>query len=364
MQNHVVLTKHGLGVTKIQNLGDLFDLLKSHLQILLSVSSRNAETDTTTINGYSGSTNDNNSEVAVVGFPREGSNLCGVEEHHRDDRRIIITENRAAHFFQRVTEEVGVFSNGAQAITAHGGAIFTSDNPKGSQDLLRHDRREASRIYSTSRCGTNVVNQVLGCSNVATHTTKTLCKGAHEDVNFIRVHACMLTNTTAGLSKSTNGVRFVNISVALVFFGNVYNATKVTELSFHTVNTFHNNHNHCPWAVHLARFTSAFNDRRTNYSLKIHNIVVLERRGFGAGVTATVDDGGMVKFVADNERARACNSRECQGIRVESHVEYKSSRLANKTSYLLLEFSMNSHGASISHRRARSWSVEIKRSMN
>jgi hypothetical protein len=62
------------------------------------------------------------------------------------------------------------------------------------------------------------VNDGLLSGNIATHTAKTLGKGAHHNVNVGRIDATIFRHPPTGCPHAANAVRLVEINVSAVLF--------------------------------------------------------------------------------------------------------------------------------------------------
>lgn len=124
--------------------------------------------------------------------------------------------NLNTHLDQPFTEVVRVLIqlselSSTDTIGISGSAL---DYGEGGQDLLCDYWRHSVVDQEGSVVGTNVSNKLLGASDVTTHSTERLGKGAHEDIHVLGVDTGVFAHTTASGAHGTDGMGLIEVGVA------------------------------------------------------------------------------------------------------------------------------------------------------
>ena len=178
-------------------------------------------------------------------------------------------------------------------------------------------RRKGSSKDETRSQRANGVNHVSGGGNVATDATVSLAQSTGDDINT--VHDCalgalgiggvlrgidvvvkVLGNTGAVRSVHTNGMDLIQESNSAVLLGKITNLLNGSDGTAHTVHRFEsNNLGHVQW-------------ERSQLSLEVHQVVVLEDHLLGLGVSDTLNHRGVVQAVGENNTIGQLATESCQ----------------------------------------------------
>lgn len=189
-------------------------------------------------NGDSREANDNDSKTSFEAFSGKSSDFSGVVEHDGYDGRVIVSQDMEAHVIESHAEVVGVVAEGFEFSTSDVGVVLACNDFESGDELLTDDGAEGVVVDGSSALDFNVINDLFGCGNVATHSTEALGESAHEYMYIGGVYACILAAASASGTAGSNGVCLVEVKINVVFFAKLGYGFEIAVLALHGINAF------------------------------------------------------------------------------------------------------------------------------
>mmetsp|Transcript_10156 Transcript_10156/g.15137 ORF Transcript_10156/g.15137 Transcript_10156/m.15137 type:complete len:211 (+) Transcript_10156:229-861(+) len=188
---------------------------------------------------------DNHSNSSFKQFPRKGRDFRWVVKHDRHNWTVIIAQNLQSHLRQFHAEIVAIIPQRLQLPLTD---FLVHNNFKRTNDLLTHNWTHRIVVQSTCTISLQMFNHVLACRNISTHSTKTLCKRAHENIHVFRVNTTVFTTSSSSYAHRANTVRFIQIQIRLVPFGDAQNGLEIAVFALHAVHPLYYHKNFIPWS--------------------------------------------------------------------------------------------------------------------
>ena len=128
----------------------------------------------------------------------------------------------------------------------------------------------------------------------------------------------MFGKSAPGLAEHARGVRFINHQETIIFFRNTHEFRQIREVAIHTENSIGHDEFARGRRCGLAR--SRF-IRFLNHPLQIRHIVMLIDKALGARKANSIDNAGVVQFIAKNKVVLAAQSRNRADVRHVARIE-------------------------------------------